>query len=298
MLEPHPVVVRTPEVAPAPIVVDSPHSGMTWPADFAPAASREAIHSTWDAFVDELWGDAPSEGATLIAATFPRAYVDVNRAADDIDPELLSEPWPTPLTPTDYTKRGMGLIRRNALPEVPMYDRRLGVVEVQRRISSYYRPYRESLAAAIDAAHARHGVVWHIDGHSMKSTGNAMNVDNGAARPDVVVSDRHGTTADPVETAWAAEWFRARGLSVQVNVPYQGGDLVRSFGDPARGRHSIQIEFNRALYLDEARVLRGAGFDALRGHCRAFVRAVAARLRAGRTAPRTGPGSPATGARE
>lgn len=271
-----PVVVRTPEAAPSPIVVDSPHSGMTWPADFAPAASREAIHTTWDAFVDELWGDAPLEGATLISATFPRAYVDVNRAADDIDPDLLAEPWPTALTPTDYTKRGMGLIRRNALPNVPMYDRRLSVAEVQRRITTFYRPYRDALAAAINAAQAQHGVVWHIDCHSMKSTGNAMNVDNGAARPDMVVSDRHGTTSDPAQTAWVAEWFRARGLSVQVNVPYQGGDLVRSFGDPAQGRHSIQIEFNRALYLDEVRVERSAGFGALREHCRAFVRALAA----------------------
>lgn len=94
---------------------------------------REAILTTWDAFVDELWGDAPDEGATLIAATFPRAYVDVNRAEDDIDPELLATPWPAPLRPTAYSARGMGLIRRNALPNVPMYAAPLSVAAVERR---------------------------------------------------------------------------------------------------------------------------------------------------------------------
>jgi len=272
-----PVLVHEPVGARAPIVVDSPHSGMQWPPDFAPVASPTAIQTTWDAFVDELWADAPTAGATLIAATFPRAYVDVNRAADDIDPELLAEPWPEPLTPTDYTRRGMGLIRRNALPTVPMYDRPLLVREVQHRIDAYYRPYRAALRARLDALHVAFGTVWHIDCHSMKSRGNAMNVDNGAARPDVVVSDRHGTTADPAETAWAAEWFGARGLSAQVNVPYQGGDLVRSTGAPTNGRHSIQVELNRALYMDEAAFERGPRFAEIRTLCGEFVAALAAR---------------------
>lgn len=273
-----PVLVQEPRGARVPIVVDSPHSGMVWPPDFAPAASRAAILTTWDAFVDELWADASAAGATLIAAGFPRAYVDVNRAVDDIDPELLDEPWPAPLTPTDYTRRGMGLIRRNALPTVPMYDRRLLVREVQHRIDAYYRPYRDALVGRLDTLHAAFGTVWHIDCHSMKSRGNAMNIDSGAARPDVVVSDRHGTTADAAETAWVAEWFGARGLTVQVNVPYQGGDLVRTTGAPTVGRHSIQIELNRALYMDEAAFERGPRFDTVRALCGDFVAALAARV--------------------
>ncbi len=266
-----PVIVQPPRAPAIPLVVDSPHSGMAWPTDFQPAASRDAIHTTWDAFVDELWGDAPDAGATLLAATFPRAYVDVNRAESDIDPELLAAPWPTPLAPTDYTQRGMGLIRRNALPGIPMYERLLPVEDVERRIAAYYRPYRAALAAAIDAAHAAAGVVLHIDCHSMKSRGNAMNIDNGALRPDVVVSDRFGSTADPTITQWVAEWFRGRGLRVQVNEPYKGGDLVRSFGAPDAGRHSIQVEFNRALYMDEAAFAKHGRFDALRAHCAAVV---------------------------
>lgn len=271
------VLVDAPRGPAVPVVVESPHSGLELPADFGTAAPLSAIQTTWDAFVDELWGDAPDAGATLLRATFPRAYIDVNRAEDDIDETLLGEPWPVALTPTDYTKRGMGLIRRNALPDVPMYDRRLSVAEVRSRLERYYRPYRAALQQAIDAAHARSGVVFHVDCHSMKSRGNAMNVDNGAERPDFVISDRHGTTADAAHTIWACDWFRARGYTVQMNVPYQGGDLVRSFGRPAEGRHSIQIEINRARYMDEATFTRSAEFGAMRESCAAFVRALADR---------------------
>lgn len=277
-----PVIVRAAATGAVPVIVDSPHSGMDWPADFAPSAPREAILTTWDAFVDELWGDAPDEGATLIAATFPRAYVDVNRAEDDIDPELLATPWPAPLRPTAYTARGMGLIRRNALPNVPMYDAPLSVSAVKRRIRDYYHPYRATLAEHCARAQAASGAAWHLNCHSMKSRGNAMNVDAGAARPDLVVSDRHGSTAAPELTAWVAEWFRAQGLQVRINDPYQGGDLVRSLGAPAMGRHSIQLEINRALYMDEAAFARGPRFGEVRALCRAFIRALGSHV----TSPR------------
>jgi N-formylglutamate deformylase len=244
---------------------------MTWPADFAPAAPREAILTTWDAFVDELWSGAPAAGATLIAAHFPRAYIDANRAEDDIDPELLAELWPRPLAPTDYTKRGLGLIRRNALPGVPMYDRLLTVADVEQRISAHYSPYRDAVRRHLDVLHERFGAAWHINVHSMKSAGNAMNVDAGSTRPDVVVSDRRGTTADPEHTQWIAEWFRARGLSTLVNTPYLGGDLVVSSGAPSSGRHSIQIELSRGLYLNEASFERGPRFAEVRETCSAFL---------------------------
>lgn len=275
-----PVLLYEPAVPASPIVLDSPHSGMTWPPDFRPSASRDAIRTTWDAFVDELWGEAPAAGATLIAATFPRAYVDVNRAEDDIDPTLLAEPWPTPLAPTAYSQRGMGLIRRHALPNVPMYAEPLTIADVARRIDTYYRPYRRTLADRLDAVHARCGAVWHLDCHSMKSRGNAMNVDAGAVRPDVVVSDRHGTTSDPAHTAWVAAWLRDHGCSVQVNTPYQGGDLVRTFGRPSAGRHSIQVEINRACYMDEVTFERAPRFGAWRSMLGALVRDLAAHVAA------------------
>ena len=271
-----PSVLRlTPPTAPQiPLLVDSPHSGFEMPRDFGTAASPEQLRTTWDGFVDELWGDAPALGATLLAATFPRAYIDVNRSNHDIDETLLSEPWPTPLTPTDYTRRGMGLIRREALPGVPMYARALTVAEVQGRIEHYYRPYREALATQLDSLRGEHGTVFYLDAHSMKSRGNAMNVDAGALRPDIVVSDRHGRTADAQHTAFVADCFRAQGYSVQLNDPYQGGDLVRSFGAPTDGVHAIQVEVNRALYMDEAQFTRNEGFERLQAACSACVRAL------------------------
>lgn len=275
-----PFTLSEPHGASVPVVLDSPHSGMEWPSDFSPAASRKAILTTWDAFVDELWSEAPAAGAALLAANFPRAYIDANRAADDIDAELLAEPWPEPLTPTEYTKRGMGLIRRNALPDVPMYNRALSVAEVKGRIANYYAPYRHALAAQLDATHARFGAVWHLNCHSMKSRGNAMNVDAGAPRPDFVVSDRKGVAANGAYTTWIAEWLRARGHSVSVNTPYQGGDLVKQSGAPAEGRHSIQVEINRALYMDEAALARGARFGEIRSLCGDLVRALAAYVQA------------------
>lgn len=271
-----PFRIAEPTLAAVPVLVDSPHSGMDWPADFGTVASPAAIRTTWDAFVDELWGGAPSVGATLIAATFPRAYIDANRARDDIDPELLAEPWPEPLSPTGYSARGMGLIRRSALPGVPMYNRLLRVDEVRHRIVSCHAPYRGAIAERLAELHGQFGAVWHINAHSMKSRGNAMNVDAESARPDVVVSDLHGATADPTHTRWVADWFASRGFSTRINDPYQGGDIVASAGDPAAGRHSMQVEFNRALYMHEADVTRGPRFAALQACCTDFVRALAA----------------------
>lgn len=276
-----PVVVLEPTAPPVAVVVDSPHSGMEWPADFGTVAPREAILTTWDAYVDELWSGVRGEGATLVAATFPRAYLDVNRADDDLDLDLVEAGWPAPVHPTDYTRRGMGLIRRLALPGVPMYDRRLTRAEVDTRLTAYYRPYREVLGRVLDERHAQFGTVVHLNAHSMKSRGNEMNVDRGEPRPDIVVSDRRGTTADSSWTEWVASWCREHGFATQVNTPYQGGDLVRAFGRPAEGRHSIQIELNRGLYMDEARFVRAPGFPALQRALTALVGALAARLSAG-----------------
>jgi N-formylglutamate deformylase len=268
----------------APVVFDSPHSGTVWPTDVAPSAARADLLTMWDAFVDDLLADVPQAGATLIAAQFPRGYIDVNRAADDIDPELLAEPWPTALTVTDYTRRGMGLVRRYALPGVPMYDRKLTVAEVQARLDRYYFPYRRALRERLDALAARHGAVWHFDCHSMKSRGNAMNVDRGADRPDFVVSDRLGTSSDPAFTRWVADFFAGRGRAVKVNDPYRGGDLVRTFGAPAQRRHSVQIEINRALYMDEQAFAPHEGFAAVRRDLADFAAAVVARIRTSGTA--------------
>jgi N-formylglutamate deformylase len=282
---PDPADPRTPyfvteaHSAPLPIVFDSPHSGIAMPDDFGTIAPREALLTSWDAFIDELWSGVPARGGVLIGAHFPRAYIDPNRAITDIDAELLAEPWPEPLAPQPYTQRGMGLLRRYALPGVPLYDRKLSIAEVRHRIDTYYLPYRAALAQAAESAFTQHGALWHVDCHSMKSRGNAMNVDAGEARPDLVVSDRRGTTSNPAFTQWVADHFTAAGYRVQINDPYQGGDLLNAVSDPARHRHSIQIELNRALYMDEAAFVKSAGFETLKRNLDTFADALATYVR-------------------
>jgi N-formylglutamate deformylase len=262
-----------------PLVFDSPHSGFEFPSDFNPVASPAEIRTSWDGYVDELYNRVPSAGATLLAARFPRAYIDTNRAGNDVDPELLATPWPEPVELSEHSSRGMGLIRRLALPGVPMYDRRLTVAEVQHRIQHYYAPYRKALDEIIERVWRRHGAVWHFNCHSMKSRGNAMNRDQGAARPDLVISDRDGTTAGPGLADWVAEHFRSRGYRVNVNHPYRGADIVRSVGQPHRRRFSLQIELNRSRYMDEATGERNDRFDHWQSELTEFAHVMVLKVR-------------------
>lgn len=253
-----------PHTAEAPLVFDSPHSWRSWPAGGTRSAAPDiALMSGWDAYVDELWAEALEGRAPLLAACFHRCYIDANRARNDIDTALLATPWPEPVDLSPAGQRGMGLIRRFALPGVPMYEEPLTVDDVMGRITRCYDPYHAQLAALVDAVHARFGMCVHIDCHSMKSKGNAMNEDSGAARPDMVVSDLEGQSADPFLVRWVAASLGSLSYRVQVNHPYRGGELVRRHGRPASGRHSIQIEINRALYMDEQRFVRHGGYGRL-----------------------------------
>ena len=248
----------------SPLVFDSPHSWRDWPASgTAPLALPEAVWTGWDAWIDELWATAAQGRAPVLAARFQRAFIDANRARDDIDASLLASPWPEPLTPSAACGRGMGLIRRLVLPGVPLYAQPLPVDEVRARITDYYDPYHQALEGLISAAHVAFGLSVHIDCHSMKSVGNGMNVDAGKARPDMVVSNLAGQTSDPFLLRWVVQHLSSLGYRVQANHPYQGAELVRRHGRPAQGRHSLQIEINRALYMDEARFERHDGFERL-----------------------------------
>lgn len=246
------------------LVFDSPHSWVEYPDDFKPSCSREDLLSSWDAFVDELFGAAPALGAPLLVAKFPRFYLDTNRSVDDIDPQMLSDVFDGPVNPSDKSKVGMGLIRRYALPGIAVYDHLLTAEQIRTRINTYYVPYYAALGQLIDEAYQQYGYVLHIDCHSMKSRGNAMNDDNGALRPDIVVSDRDHTTSTVQATEYLGELFRAEGLSVGINNPYKGAELVQRFSDVPAKKYSIQIELNRGLYMDEAKFTRKAGgFEAL-----------------------------------
>jgi N-formylglutamate amidohydrolase len=248
-------------VPPVPVVFDSPHSGRDYPDDFSAALPIEALRSAEDAFVDELFAAAPEHGAVLLRALFPRSYINVNRAEDDIDPRLIEGTWPRPLKPGPKSELGIGLIRRAISPGLFIYARKLGVAEVEGRIARFWRPYHAALKAALDRAHRAHGVVWHLDCHSMKSVANGMTPDAaGTRRPDIVLGDRDGTSCEPAFTRLVKETLERLGFTVAVNDPYKGAEIVRRHGDPARSRHSLQVEIRRDLFMNETLHIRNEGF--------------------------------------
>ena len=265
-----------PAGAPAPLVLDSPHSGEAYPADFDCAVPREHLRQAEDTHVARLWRGALAHGATLIEAHFPRAWIDPNRSLEDIDPALFApgEAWPGPVTPTRKTAQGIGLVWRLARGGAPMYARGLTVAEVERRIERCWRPYHEALARALDERHAAFGAVWHVNCHSMPAVGDAYADDPGRERADVVLGDRDGTTCAPAFTQFVRETLVGMGYRVKVNDPYKGVELVRAFSDPKRGRHSLQIEINKRLYLEEDSLKKSAGFSRLQRNLGELLRAL------------------------
>jgi N-formylglutamate deformylase len=247
-----------------PLVFDSPHSGTTFPEDFTCNATEWQLRMNRDIFVDELFAHVTDHGAGLLCALFPRVFIDPNRNAREIDPSMLAEPWPEPLKQTRKTKAGMGVIRKYIVKGTLMHDRPLGVAEVQSWIETYHAPYHRTLAEMVDRAHERHGAVWHINCHSTKSRGAAMNIDEGQMRADIILSDLEGKTTDPAFINLAAECFREKGYSISLNYPFRGAELIHRFGDPDNDRHSIQIEINRGLYIDESTYEKSADFENLR----------------------------------
>jgi N-formylglutamate deformylase len=264
------------------LVLDSPHSGFTMPPDFGAVRSAEELRDGEDCFIDELYLPAAASGVPLLAAQFPRTYLDPNRHAGDIDLELLAEPWPHAHVPSGKASRGKALIWRTLDDGRPIYERRLGVAEVLRRIERYHRPYHEALKGLLDAAHARHGAVYHINCHSMNATGGVMGEGGaGSRRADIVLGDRDGTSCSPEFTAFVREVMAGYGSEVKVNDPYKGVELVRAYSDPAAGRHSLQLEINKRLYMDEATLRKHAGFETLRAHLLQLVERIKRRFSPG-----------------
>lgn len=259
MLITHPLSYRldAPDAFPdtdiaAPLVLDSPHSGTTYPPDFRSVIEPGVLRTAEDTWVGDLWGDAPAIGVPLLQAAFPRSYIDANRSLQDIDPELLDEAWPDALEPSAKVKLGKGLIWRLLDDGTPLYDRKLSLAEVRHRIEACWKPYHARLRDTLDETHRHFGKVWHLNCHSMPSIAGKFATDQpGLVHPDVVLGDRDGSTSDPAFREFIAAWLRERGYGVSVNDPYKGVELVRAYGNPAQGRHSVQIELNRKLYMDE-----------------------------------------------
>ncbi|MFY7856707.1 MAG: N-formylglutamate amidohydrolase [Rubrivivax sp.] len=258
------------------VVLDSPHSGTDYPEDFRAACPLPALRQAEDTHVDDLWSFASGLGHAWVAARFPRTYVDVNRNPDDIDLQLLDAPWPTAVDPAGKSRLGKGLVWRLLDDGTPVYARRLAVHEVQERLARCWAPYHAALDAAVDSAYRRHGQVLHLNCHSMPAVADRWSTDfPGLVHADFVLGDRDGTTAHPALTRWISRFLQDRGYSVSVNHPYKGVEIVRRHGRPLLHRHSIQVEINKRLYMNEQNLELTPGHERLRRVLKDLLAAVA-----------------------
>lgn len=251
--------VRRPRVQSLPLVFASPHSGRDYPAAFLAQSVLDplTLRKSEDSFIDEVFGAAPELGAPLIRAHFPRAYVDPNREPYELDPRMFAEvlpDWVNVASPR--VAAGLGTIARVVANGAEIYRDRLTLAEVIARIDRCYHPYHTTLRQLIEDTRRRFGLCLLVDCHSMPSVGGPMERDAGEARVDVVLGDCFGASAAPGVIATAEAAFRTLGYRVARNTPYAGGFTTRHYGRPAERVHALQIELNRALYMDEGTVTR------------------------------------------
>jgi N-formylglutamate deformylase len=262
---------RDPQAAEVPLVFDSPHSGTTYPEDFQFCCPFDVLRTAEDTYVDELYDAAPALGATLIGAVFPRSYLDPNRAVDDLDSALIDGSWPSVLAPSHKTRSGLGLVRRVARTGIPIYDHKLSVDEILARLERCHTPYHRVLDEACRRAHRKFGVVWHVNCHSMPSQRSGK---KGGHCADFVLGDRDGTTCAPDFTEFVARVLRERGYTVRINEVYKGVEIVKRQGQPATRRHSLQVEVDRALYMDQKTLEKNSGFDRLQTDITELIEAI------------------------
>ena len=255
--------VLKPAVQSAPFVFSSPHSGRLYPQEFLAQSRLDpiALRKSEDCFVDRLFRSVATLGAPLLAARFPRAYLDLNREPYELDPELIDEPLPEHAnTQSIRVAGGLGTVARIVADGEEIYRHRLSLRAVLTRIDQLYFPFHSQLARLIDETVQNFGYAVLIDCHSMPSS--AM-TPGGGPRPDVVIGDRFGASADPRLSNLVREALKDLGYDVLMNRPYAGGYITEHHGRPSFGVHALQIEFNRGLYMNEVTMQESAGFAAL-----------------------------------
>jgi N-formylglutamate amidohydrolase len=249
-----------------PFVFASPHSGIDYPPEFVAAARLDplSLRRSEDSFVDELFASVPAHGAPILCAKFPRAYVDPNREPFELDPEMFDDALPGYVnTASPRVAAGLGTIARVVTNGAEIYKGKLRFADALDRVNRLYRPYHDALAGLLERTRARFGHAVLIDCHSMPSIGGPMDKDPGRKRVDFVLGDAHGASCDPRLTDLAEASLAEMGYAVRRNLPYAGGFTTRHYGNPVAGVHALQIEINRAIYMDEDRFERLAGFGTI-----------------------------------
>src|SRR5215831_12348939 len=246
-----------------PLVLASPHSGAEYPADLLAASRLDplALRRSEDSFVDQLFGPAPQLGAPLLSARFPRAYLDVNREAYELDPTMFSDALPKFVNAGSPRVRiGLGTIARIVASGEEIYADKLRFAEAQQRIERLYRPYHRVLRGLVEETEALFGGCLLVDCHSMPSGVDSICERSGA---DIVLGDYHGSACAPQFVEAARRFLVERGFAVAINAPYAGGFTTGHYGRPGEQRHALQIEVNRALYMNERDYQRKAYFPQL-----------------------------------
>jgi N-formylglutamate deformylase len=258
------------------VVFASAHSGRLYPPDFIAAARLDALglRRSEDSFVDALFEAAPTYGAPLLAATFPRAFCDPNREPWELDPAMFADdlpPWVN--TTSARVGAGLGTIARVVASGESIYRSKLPFAEAERRVRACWEPFHDALFALITETRRRFGACLLIDCHSMPAHGNPGR--HGHAAADFVLGDAHGTACSPRATALVEQVLGDLGYSVRRNDPYAGGYITRHYGRPREGVHALQIEIARGLYMDEARIERLPRFAALQRDLTTLIATVA-----------------------
>jgi N-formylglutamate amidohydrolase len=244
----------------APIIFNSPHSGSVYPNDFLEASRIDlpSLRRSEDSFMDELVEGLSGRGFPVVRVNFPRSYVDVNREPYELDPRMFTGRLPSfANTRSMRVAGGLGTIPRVVGDGQEIYRDRLNVDDALARIEALYKPYHRALRRLINKAHQAFGTVILVDCHSMPSIGVSRDEPR---RPDLVIGDRYGTSCAPLLPDMVEETMRALGYSIGRNKPYAGGFITEHYGNPASGLHTVQIELNRAVYMDERRRERGPRF--------------------------------------
>ena len=270
-----PFVIDEPARHSLPYVFNTGHSGAVYPASFLAASRLDAVslRRSEDAFVDRLFAPVVALGAPLMRACFPRAYLDVNREPYELDPRMFDGRLPAFANIRSMrVAGGLGTVPRVVADGQEIYRGRLPVAEATARIEGLYKPYHRALRGLVTRTAAAFGHAVLIDCHSMPST--SLGRDE-AARVDVVLGDRFGTACGHALMEAVEAALRGRGFRVIRNKPYAGGFITEHYGEPALGRHALQIEINRALYMDERSLIPKPGFEALRESLRAVFAEVA-----------------------
>ncbi|AVT79795.1 N-formylglutamate amidohydrolase [Rhodopseudomonas palustris] len=252
--------IAEPAVWRAPIIFNSPHSGSVYPNAFLNASriDLEALQRSEDSFMDELIGHLIHDGFPVVRVHFPRSYIDVNREPYELDPRMFNGRLPSfANTRSMRVAGGLGTIPRVVGDGQEIYHERIHIDDALGRIETLYKPYHRALRRLINQAHQQFGSVLLVDCHSMPSVGISRDEPK---RPDVVIGDRYGTSCSPLIAAVIEETMAARGYSTGRNKPYAGGFITEHYGNPATGLHTVQVELNRAIYMDERLRLRSDRF--------------------------------------